>query len=327
MFSLLDPVNLLEVYATHATYFDTAAEQLADIRQTMTAKISAPKKVAASDDIVRMMLGGLSAVVAQSIVQPIETAKVRLQNDTQNPRKYKNLPQTFVVIFNEENLRGFWKGMAPSALRELSYSTLRFGLYTPLKNLINGPNKKETLWSKILSGGMAGGIGSAIASPLDLLKISAQANPKKGMSPMETAKKIVKENGVLALWRGTSTTVARAVTLGSVKLASYDEIKVQLQTLFKMDPKGSPVITLASVATGLLVTFVSAPIDFARTRIMSGKRPDGTPYSSGLDVLRRAPLPHWYRGFFPQWARIAPYTLIQFWCWEKMCHFVGIRAV
>ena len=67
---------------------------------------------------------------------------------------------------------------------------------------------KEPLWSKILSGGLSGGIGSAISNPFDLLKARMQANAGKappGM--MATAAEIVREGGILGLWKGTSTTV------------------------------------------------------------------------------------------------------------------------
>lgn len=138
---------------------------------------------------------------------------------------------------------------------------------------------------------------------------------------------VLRTEGFFGLYKGMSTTMARAVMIGSVKLASYDELKGTFVRIGSLDPKGYPVILSASICTGLLVSLSSAPIDFARTRLMSGRRPDGSPFSSGFDVLRREPIRHWYRGFFPQWARIAPYSIIQFVTWEKLCHVAGIKAV
>ena len=34
---------------------------------------------------------------------------------------------------------------------------------------------KEPLWSKVLSGGLSGGVGSAISNPFDLLKVGVKA--------------------------------------------------------------------------------------------------------------------------------------------------------
>lgn len=338
IFSLLKPVDLLRMYGPIEDN-----EFMSDLRRYGASRGVLARPVVAQNnynevwsplqtDLVRMALGGLSAVIAQSLVQPIETVKVRLQNDQQ--KKYPNFGRAFGMIVREEGPMGLWKGMAPSALRELSYSTLRFGLYAPIKKLVNSvgtsggeKQQKETLLSKIVAGGLAGGIGSAIATPLDLIKTQTQAS-REPLRPLEVARKIVSQSGLTGLWKGMSTTVTRAVILGSVKLASYDEIKLGLASpLIGMDPKGLPIILAASVGTGLLVSLSSAPVDFARTRFMSGTKPDGTRYKSGFDVLMNVSPKMWYRGFFPQWARIAPYSIIQFVCWEQMCKLANIKAV
>ena len=68
-------------------------------------------------------------------------------------------------------------GMVPSALRELSYSTLRFGLYKPIKTAIGAGTQRETpLWKMVVAGGLAGGVASYIANPTDLLKTRMQAD-------------------------------------------------------------------------------------------------------------------------------------------------------
>ncbi len=69
--------------------------------------------------------------------------------------------------------------------------------------------------------------------------------------------------GVAGLYRGVQTTVTRAVVIGSVKLACYDETKLFLERA-GFAPGGAGLIVAAAVTTGLLVSLTSAPIDFAR---------------------------------------------------------------
>ena len=45
------------------------------------------------------------------------------------PQRYGGMGNALRLVVAEEGVLALWKGMAPSALRELSYSTLRFGLY------------------------------------------------------------------------------------------------------------------------------------------------------------------------------------------------------
>ena len=58
------------------------------------------------------------------------------------------------LVTAEEGVLALWKGMAPSALRELSYSTLRFGLYKPIKKALGAGTPRDTpLWKMMAAGG------------------------------------------------------------------------------------------------------------------------------------------------------------------------------
>lgn len=75
------------------------------------------------------------------------------------------------VIANEEGLRrGIYKGLEASQMREASYSTLRLGLYEPIKRNLGA---EDAIWTKFVAGALSGMIGSAIANPADLLKTRA----------------------------------------------------------------------------------------------------------------------------------------------------------
>lgn len=56
-------------------------------------------------------------------------------------KKYRNLVHGIYVIGSEEGLRnGIYKGIEASCAREASYSSLRLGLYEPIKRAIGaGP--------------------------------------------------------------------------------------------------------------------------------------------------------------------------------------------
>ena len=92
-------------------------------------------------------------------------------------KKYKNLVQGIAVICQEEGLRnGIYKGIEASCAREASYSSLRLGLYEPIKRAIgSGSGNQTQTWKKFAAGGLSGAIGSAIANPADLLKTRMQA--------------------------------------------------------------------------------------------------------------------------------------------------------
>ena len=63
-----------------------------------------------------------------------------------------------------------YNGIEASCLREASYSTLRLGLYEPIKRVLSGNEEKQPVWLKFTAGALAGCLGSAIANPADLIK-------------------------------------------------------------------------------------------------------------------------------------------------------------
>ena len=75
----------------------------------------------------------------------------------------------------------------------------------------------------------AGFVGSLVGNPADLILVRIQAD---GRLPLEKRRnyknvfnafsRIVSDEGVLALWRGATPTVIRAIVLNLVMLASYD---------------------------------------------------------------------------------------------------------
>ena len=155
------------------------------------------------------------------------------------------------------------------------------------------------------------------------------------------ALEILRTSGIRGFWHGVGTTVTRAVILGATKLGTYAHFKQFFAgsvTIFgclwpaslRLRNGGPFNIFTSSVLAGLCVASTTAPADFTRTRLMTARdiaKRTGTPvaFSSGFDVVRKTLVQEgpmaFYRGFFPQWYRFAPYTILQFAIWEQLCYF------
>ena len=128
------------------------------------------------DDAFKAVLGGMSSVFANLCTHPIETCKVRMI--LQTSKTYKSLPHGLYLISKQEGFgrTGIYKGIEASSMREASYSTLRLGLYEPIKRCFGANDPKNTpFWVKFASGALAGMLGSGFANPVDLLKTKMQA--------------------------------------------------------------------------------------------------------------------------------------------------------
>ena len=74
---------------------------------------------------------GGAAVIAVTFIHPIDVVKTRLQIGGKYAKL--GLGGTAADIFKSEGPISFWKGIGPAWLREASYTSLRLGLYEPIK--------------------------------------------------------------------------------------------------------------------------------------------------------------------------------------------------
>jgi hypothetical protein len=74
---------------------------------------------------------------------------------------------TIKKVSGEEGVLGLWKGVNAAWLREASYTSLRLGLYEPIK-VVFGCNDPATATfaGKFLAGSAAGAIGSVAGNPV-----------------------------------------------------------------------------------------------------------------------------------------------------------------
>ena len=92
-----------------------------------------------------------------------------------------------------------------------------------------------TFFQKAYSASFAGFIGSLVGNPADLALVRMQADARLPVDErrnyknvVDAFRRIVKEEGVAALWRGATPTVIRAIVLNLAMLSSYDEVKERL---------------------------------------------------------------------------------------------------
>jgi solute carrier family 25 oxoglutarate transporter 11 len=209
-------------------------------------------------------------------------------------------------------------------MRQALYTTTRLGIYFSLsdylKYQVNGGQNMNT-FQKVYSSLLAGGIGSVVGTPADLILIRMQSDSKLPLEQRRNYKnffdafsKIVKQEGLLSCWKGCTPTVVRAMSLNLGMLVSYDESKERLGKLFPENP--NTVWITSSFISGSLAAAMSLPFDNVKTKLQKQtKLPDGSlPYSSFVDCAVKTATREGVSGF---WAglptyivRIAPHVMI-----------------
>ncbi|POS78139.1 mitochondrial 2-oxoglutarate/malate carrier protein [Diaporthe helianthi] len=271
--------------------------------------------------------GGLSGMVATSVIQPVDMVKVRIQlagEGVATGPKPTPLSVTREIIAKGKVL-DLYTGLSAGLLRQAVYTTARIGFFDTFmgKLTARAKAKDQTIGfaERAAAGLSAGGIAAMIGNPADLALIRMQSD---GLKPMDQRKnyksvidalsRIAKSEGVGALWAGATPTVVRAMALNFGQLAFFSEAKSQLKTRTDWSPR---VQTLsASAIAGFFASFFSLPFDFVKTRLQKQSRgPDGKlPYNSMADcfakVTKQEGLLRFYRGFGTYYIRIAPHAMV-----------------
>ncbi|KAJ1455242.1 mitochondrial carrier domain-containing protein [Pelagophyceae sp. CCMP2097] len=281
---------------------------------------------------------GGAAVLTVTFIHPIDTVKTRLQvSGTAGARNYAalGLRGTVSSILKMEGPLAFWKGISAAWMREATYSSLRLGLYKPVKKLFRADQADSPFMLKFAAGGTTGALGSVAGNPFDMLKTKMMAGEARESVPLsKLIGDILKKQGLAGFYRGMDANIVRAFANNGTKMATYDVSKSALAEATGWDKASIPLQALASVVAGFFMTIAVAPFDISRTRLMNqpADKPQGPArvYYTIFDTLYKivkhdGPLVLW-RGFIPMWARIAPTTTLQLLFFEQFATLAGIQT-
>lgn len=270
-------------------------------------------------------------MAATVFVQPLDLVKNRMQMSGEGggARQHKTSFHAISSILKQEGVRGIYTGLSAGLLRQATYTTTRLGIYTSLFDMVSKDGKPPNFLMKALIGITAGGIGAFVGTPAEvaLIRMTSDgrlppAEQRGYKNVIDALARIVKEEGVLTLWRGCVPTVGRAMVVNAAQLASYSQAKqILINTSYFVD--GLLLHFVASMISGLITTAASMPVDIAKTRIQNMRIIDGKPeYNGALDVLykviRKEGFFSLWKGFTPYYARLGPHTVLTFIFLEQM---------
>lgn len=267
--------------------------------------------------ILPFAIGGFSASVALTCVQPIDTTKVRIQLAGGTAATSPFAVAKSIVV--NEGISRLWAGMTAGYIRQLSYGTLRLGFFDRFLNFFESRAKVRgtpvTFRERAAASLLGGGIAAAMANPAEVALIRMQSDGMKPpeqranyRSAIDALVRIGRHEGVRGLWSGVYPTATRAMVANFGQLAFFAEAKSQLQK--RTNLQFQSLTLTATVIAGFAASALSLPFDFLKTRLQRG----GSAYSGVLDcavkVLREEGPMRFYRGFGTYFMKMAPITVI-----------------
>lgn len=201
---------------------------------------------------VHMASAATAGIVSNTLTNPIWLMKSRVQlqvgTSASNPRVYRGYADAIVKIFQEEGIRGFFKGLSASYWG-VTEGALHFVVYERIKarlieqnrariarggylNSRNPPPRPEDLtpFQYLTAAAVAKFLASAATYPHEVVRLRMREQPKFfGAAPkyrgmIQSLRLIAKEEGRRGLYAGMGTHLARVVPNAALMFFTYETV-------------------------------------------------------------------------------------------------------
>jgi len=272
------------------------------------------------------------------VCQPLDTIKVRMQLSKSGLRpgtKPRGFLATGTQIVQRETPLALYKGLGAVLSGIVPKMAIRFASFEKYKEWLSDKETGKTSVGNIFLAGVGAGTSEAIAvvTPMEVVKIRLQAQSHSLADPLEIPKyrnagyavyTIVREEGLLALYRGVSLTALRQATNQGANFTAYQELK-------KLAHKWQPELhdlpsyqhMIIGLISGAMGPFSNAPIDTIKTRLQKATTVPGTTAMQRIvaitsEMWKQEGYRSFYKGITPRVIRVAPGQAVVFAVYERV---------
>ncbi|KAM0756682.1 mitochondrial inner membrane protein [Meredithblackwellia eburnea MCA 4105] len=179
-----------------------------------------------------LVAGGAAGGCQVIFTNPLEIIKIRLQMQGEAAKTGDAVKRGAGHIIRQLGLFGLYKGTTACLCRDVPFSAIYFPAYAHLKKDIfhEGRDGKVLSYPEALAAaGIAGMPAAYLTTPADVIKTRLQTEARKGESHYkgvpDAFRKILKEEGFRALYKGGPARVLRSSPQFGVTLVAYENLK------------------------------------------------------------------------------------------------------
>ncbi|EDV28209.1 uncharacterized protein TRIADDRAFT_21712, partial [Trichoplax adhaerens] len=189
-----------------------------------------------------IIAGGTAGGCQVVFTNPLEIVKIRLQVAGEVP----GLRLGAVQVIRDLGLTGLYKGARACFLRDIPFSAIYFPAYAHLKPVFADKNGSNGPTSLLAAAALAGAPAASLSTPADVIKTRLQVQARKGQTTydgiIDCTRKLMKQEGFRAFWKGAPARVFRSSPQFGVTLVTYELLQRYLYVDFGgTAPSGSPM--------------------------------------------------------------------------------------
>ncbi|KAK2801124.1 hypothetical protein FQN50_007851 [Emmonsiellopsis sp. PD_5] len=264
--------------------------------------------------------GAVAGVSEILVMYPLDVVKTRVQLQTgkgAGEEAYNGMVDCFRKIIKNEGFSRLYRGISAPILMEAPKRATKFAAndsWGAFYRSFFGIEKTNQPLA-ILTGATAGATESFVVVPFELIKIRLQdkASAGKYNGMIDVVKKIVQQEGPLAMYNGLESTLWRHILWNAGYFGCIFQIRSQLPTPEpgnKTEQMRNDLI--AGSIGGTAGTILNTPMDVVKSRIQNSPKVAGSvpkynwAWPALGTIMKEEGFSALYKGFTPKVLRLGP---------------------
>ncbi|WVQ70836.1 hypothetical protein IAR50_000361 [Cryptococcus sp. DSM 104548] len=287
----------------------------------------------AAQSTYNFIQGGIAGGLGAFAVYPIDLVKTRLQNQRSTvvgEVLYRNAFDCVKKVYaNEGGFRAFYRGVLPQLVGVAPEKAIKLTINELVRKKATDPETgRIPLIMEIVAGGTAGGCQVAVTNPLEIVKIRLQmageiTRAEGGGAVPRGAFHIVKQLGLIGLYKGATACFARDIPFSMIYFTAYAHLK---KDVFGEGRRGKVLsfgeLLMAAGIAGMPAAYLTTPADVVKTRLQSQARAGQTVYKGIADglvkIFQEEGLRALFKGGLARVIRSSPQFAVTLACYELL---------
>lgn len=277
---------------------------------TSPAKAAAPQPKLSA--VERLSVGFVAGTLSRTLTSPLDVVKMLMQVSS----KGGNMSEILKKLWEEDGIKGFWRGNFAACVRLGPQSAIKFFAFEELQKAIGG-GKPLTGIQRTIAGSSAGVISQVLTYPLDVVRTRITVDPKKYHGVFSSIFTIATEEGFTSLYAGVIPTIAGVIPYEGAQFYALGGLKNIYQTKIAPGKPITPFVNcIIGACAGMFSQTFSYPFDVVRKRLML-RDANGKPQFDGMmdafaKIIQKEGPMGLYRGFGLNLIKGVPFAALQF---------------
>ncbi|KAJ2828712.1 mitochondrial aspartate-glutamate transporter agc1 [Coemansia erecta] len=254
-------------------------------------------------------IGAVAGGIGAAVVYPIDLVKTRMQNQRAavvGEMMYKNSIDCFRKVIRNEGILGLYRGLGPQLVGVAPEKAIKLTVNDFVRaRMTNKQSGEIAVAAEMLAGAMAGGSQVVFTNPLEIVKIRLQIQGEMLKEAVGAPKAIsrsgaitiIKELGLVGLYKGASACLLRDVPFSAIYFTCYSHLK---KDVFREGERqlGMLDLLLAGAIAGMPAAYLTTPADVIKTRLQVVAKKGETVYTGLMDAARKIYKEEGFKAFF-----------------------------